>query len=60
VTARLVLRRASVRVHFRDFDNVFLDPVTLHVLQMTAIEVISMLPMPNSGVATGWAMDVPT
>jgi hypothetical protein len=37
-----------------------LDEVPLHVLQMTMIEVISMAPMPNSGVATGWAMDVRT
>jgi hypothetical protein len=49
-----------VGVHFRDFDNMFLDPVTLHVLQMPMIEVISMTHMPNSGVATGWAMDVRT
>jgi hypothetical protein len=60
VTAHLVLRRASVGVHFRDFDNVFLDEVPSHVLQMTVIEVISMATMPNSGVATGWAMDVRT
>jgi hypothetical protein len=37
-----------------------LDPVTLHVLQMPMIEVISMTPMPNSSVATRWAMDVRT
>lgn len=38
----------------------FLGTLIVHVLQMTMIEIINMVPMPHSGVATTWAMDVRT
>jgi hypothetical protein len=60
MTVRVVFRRASIRIHFGHFNNVFLDMLTLDVLQMTMIEIINMVLMPNSGVATAWAMNVRT
>jgi hypothetical protein len=60
VTVRVVLRRAPIGIYLQDFDNVFLGTPTLDVLQMTMIEIINMVPMPNSGVATAWAVEVRT
>jgi hypothetical protein len=60
MTVRVVFRRASIRIHFGDFNNVFLDLLAVDVLQMSMIEIINMVLMPNSGMATAWAMNVRT
>jgi hypothetical protein len=60
MTVRVVLRRASIGIHFGHFNNVLLDMLAADVLQMTMIEIINMILMPNSGVATVWAMSVRT
>ena len=58
MSARSVLRRASIRIRFTHFDRVFFGVSVMYVLQMTMIEIIHMALMLNSGVAATWAMDV--
>jgi hypothetical protein len=60
VSARSVLRRASIGVRLVHFDRVFFGVSVMYVLQMTMIEIIHMVPMLNSGVATAWAVNVGT
>jgi hypothetical protein len=58
VSARSVLKRASIRVRLTHFDRVFFALSVMYVLQMTIIEIIHMVAMLNDGVAATWAMDV--
>jgi hypothetical protein len=55
-----VLRRAPIRVSFGHLDDVFLGAPVMHVLHMTMIEIINMVPVLNGGVATAWAVGVRT
>jgi hypothetical protein len=58
MSARPVLRGASIRVRLTHFDRVFFGASVMYVLQMTMIQIIHMVPMLNGGVAATWAMDV--
>ena len=49
---------ASIRVRFTHCDHVFLGMPVVHVLQVTMIEIINMVPVLNGGVATAGAMGV--
>jgi hypothetical protein len=42
-----VLRRAPIRVSFGHLDDVFLGAPVMHVLHMTMIEIINMVPVLN-------------
>ena len=55
-----VLKRASIGIRFAHFDDVFLCMPVTDVLQMTMVQIIDVIPMANSGVATTYAMDVRT
>jgi hypothetical protein len=55
-----VLRRALIGICLGYFDNVFLGTAAKNASQMTMIEIIDMVPMPNSGMATARAVDVRT
>ena len=58
MSARPVLRGASIGVRFTHFHHVFLGAPVVHVLQMAMIEIINVILMLNGGVAAAWAMDV--
>jgi hypothetical protein len=60
MSARPVLRGASIGVRFTHFHHVFLGMPVVHVLQVTMIEIINMILMLNRCVATAWAVDVET
>jgi hypothetical protein len=58
MTVRAVLRRALIGIYLGHLNNVLLGALTMHVLQMTMIEVIDVITMPNGYMATAWAMDM--
>jgi hypothetical protein len=58
MSARPVLRGACIGVRFTHRDHVFLSVPVVHVLQVTMIEIINMVPMLNGGVSAAGAMDV--
>jgi hypothetical protein len=49
-----VLRRASIRIRFAHFDDVFLSMPVTDVLQMTMVQIVNVIPMANGSVATTW------
>ena len=53
-----MLRGAAIWVSFSHFDGMLFNTVSTHVLQMTIIEIVNMIAMPNGGMATTWAMDM--
>ena len=46
------LRRAAQGIGVADLDNVFVDMIPMHVMQMTIVEVIDMAMMAHSRVST--------
>ena len=34
--------RASIRIFLRDFDNVFINVIAMHVMQMAIMQIINM------------------
>jgi hypothetical protein len=60
MSARPVLRGASIGVRFTHFHHVFLGVPVVHVLQVTMIKIINMIFMLNRGMATAWAVDMGT
>ena len=60
MTVRTVFRRASIGINFGHFNNVFLDMLAINVVQMSMVQIIKMVSMPNGGVATAWTMNVRT
>ena len=56
-----VLRRAVGRIGRADFERVFLDLVSLHVMQVAIVQVIDMAFVHDARVAAAWAvlMSVP-
>jgi hypothetical protein len=49
-------KRAPRRIGVAHLNNVFVDVILVHVMQMTIVEVIHMAIMPNSGVSAAWTM----
>jgi hypothetical protein len=58
MSARPVLRGASIGVRFTHFHYVFLGMPVVHMLQVTMIEIINVILMLNGGVAAAWAVGV--
>ncbi len=58
MTVRAVLRRAPIGIYLGHLNNVFLGALTMHVLQMTMIEIVNMVSVPNGYMATAWTMDM--
>ena len=58
MSARLVLRGASIGVRFTNRDHMFLGMPVVYVVQVTMIEIINMVAMLNGGVPAAGAMDV--
>lgn len=58
MSARTVLRRATIGVAVGHFEDVVLGMAILHMLQMTVIEIIEVVLMPNGNMAAVGAMDV--
>ena len=48
----LGLRRAAQGIGVADFDNVFVDMIPMHVMQMTVVEVIDVAIMAHGRVST--------
>jgi hypothetical protein len=60
MSACLVLRRATIGVPVVHFENVFVSMAILHMMQMTMIEIVNVVPMLNGCMTTARAMDVRT
>jgi hypothetical protein len=60
MSMRPVLGGASNGIRFRHFNHMFLGAVGADVLQMTVIEIINVIAMPNGHMAAPRPMDVRT
>ncbi len=56
VRAAGMLGRAIARIPVRHADPMFIDVVTLNVMQMTVVQIIGMAIVPDGRVAASWAV----
>jgi hypothetical protein len=58
MSAGAMLRAAAIGICFGHFDHVLIDAPVVRMMEMSMVQVIDVVPMPNRSVATARRVDV--
>ena len=48
------MRRAVQRIRGADRDDMFVDVILVHVVEMVVVKIVHMVFVPNRGVVSSW------
>ena len=58
MTAAVVLRRAGLRISFRNFDGMFIDMALMWMMEMPIVQIIDVVAVLHASMPAVWAVFV--